>query len=501
MLDGETVELTTHDTVIADGQKAISLAGIMGGVATGVSAKTTALLIEAASFNAVTIRRTAARHKKRTDASMRFEKYLDPNHINNLLLRFLFLLNKERVAYVASADIIVLGAENEKMSLEVEHARIEQLLGVTVATEHVQNILEKLSFMVVKRERNNSVYYDITAPSFRATKEKIIPEDIIEEVGRFIGYDTIALQMPRTQLVPRDLHKTYNIRAIKQTLSHGLLMRELYGYSFFDESFLRQLNYNPDHCIEMKNPISENYTRLVTTLQPHLLKAVSDNSVDHAQLRFYEYARVYKMGVDKTISEKKSLSGIFFDRTSQLDFYQGKNYITQLLDQLPGGVSWQSADNHEYPWLSRYKTARVMHNNVYIGVVGMVEDSVMNSMCPATATAFIFEFDGDYLADYKRPITRFTPLPKYPAVYRDISMMIPLSVTVDVVTATIKKVDERVKNVVLIDFFTKQEWKDQKSLTFHVELRDDSKTLDHEEIESLLNKIIAAVERLGAVIR
>ena len=502
LLDGETVTLTPEDIVIADGNGAISLAGIMGGATTGISAKTTAVVLESANFDATTVRRSAARYKKRSEASTRFEKSLDPNHISDALTRFLFLLNAAGVSYKAADEIVSVGMLLPEKTITVAHLFIQARLGMEIEPQRVVSILEKLFFGVTTGTEKNDTIYTITVPSFRATKDVKIPEDIVEEVGRFIGYDDIPRVMPLLALSPTDLHKTHCIRAMKRFLSYGAMMRELYGYSFFDESFLHKLAWAPIDYVAIKNPISENYTRLVTTLQPHLLKAVGENSIQHPALRFYEWGRVWHMQQEKIV-EQKSLSGIFFDQEKHFDFYAGKALLTRLFEQMHMVVTWKSnsTNEHVFPWLVQHQTAQLMHNNTVIGVAGMVDDAIVQSLSPAGGSAFMFELNGDYLIEYKRPVTRCAPLSKYPSVLRDVSMLLPLSVTVDSIAATIKGVDTRIVSAVLIDFFTKPEWENQKALTFHVEIQDAAKTLEHDEVEALWNKVIAQLVVLGAVIR
>ena len=505
LLDGQTIELTPEDLVIADGGVAISLAGVMGGAATGISAKTQSVLLESANFDPVVIRRTAARHKKRSEASMRFEKSLDPNHNADALVRFLFLLDCAGASYRTSENIISLGENAQPIIITVEHVFIEARLGIKLDTHQVVSILEKLFFGVEQSVEESKVLYTITVPSFRATKDIKIAEDIVEEVGRYVGYDSLPRVMPALPLAPHDLHKTYCTRAIKHLLSYGLEMRELYGYSFFDESVLRDLAWAPTNFVAIKNPISENYTRLVTTLQPHLLRSIGENSIHHTQLRFYEWGRVWHLDGD-TISEEKSVSGIFFNQSGctgiqAIDFYAGKALVQRLFDMLHIDVSWQPNDRAEFPWLLSYQSAMLMHGTTCIGVAGMVEDAVVHSLSPAGGAAFMFELNADYLLDYKQLVTRFDSLSKYPSVRRDVSMLIPASVTTDELTHIIQAVDTRIDSVTLIDFFTKPEWKDQKAMTFHVEMCDKEKTLVASDVEAIWNGVITQLQQQGAVIR
>jgi phenylalanyl-tRNA synthetase beta chain len=501
LLDGETIELTKDDLIVADGNTPIALAGIMGGAGTGISSTTKTVLLEAAHFDPIIIRRSAAYHKKRSEASMRFEKNLDPCHNADAIKRFLFLLDRARVPYTANEQIVSLGACPEKKVITVEHTFIESRLGLLMQPERVVDILEKIDFHVVQSAENGVIVYTITVPTFRATKDVKIPEDIVEEVGRYTGYDTLSRVMPALSLRPLDLHKTHTTRAIKSLLSYGLQMRELYGYSFFDEPMLRILGWEPQGCVVIKNPVSENYTRLVTTLQPQLLKAVGENSIVHTQLRFYEWARVWYMQGDDII-EQKSLSGVCFTQNqADFDFYAGKNLLQRMFDELHMEVSWQSNNGSAYPWCSPYQTALLMHEGNKIGSAGMVQKAVVDSLSPAGGVAFIFEVNGDYLLDYRKQLTRFNPLSKYPSVRRDISMLIAAEIKTDTLIDIIKDIDARITSVTLIDFFSKPEWKDQKAMTFHVEMSDKEKTLTGDEVEKIYNQVVVQLQQQGAIIR
>ena len=499
LLDGESIELTAQDLVITDGNMPLSLAGIMGGVCTGISTRTRSILLEAAHFDPVVVRRTAARHKKRTESSIRFEKNIDPHQNVDAIKRYLFLLDRAKISYTAGAKIISLGIVPQKKIIMMRHAFIERCLGIIMDPELIVDILTKLEFGVEQSVEDDTILYTVTVPSFRATKDIKIAEDIVEEIGRYVGYDVIPRVMPALPLRPNDLHNTYTIRAIKGFLSYGLEMRELYGYSFFDESFLRELNWQPQSSIDIKNPISENYTRLVTTLQPQLLKAIGENSIAQAQLRFYEWGRVWHMS-DENILEQKSLSGVFFDH-SGIDFYTGKGLLSRMFDALHINVSWKSIEDNVFNWYSCHQAAEIVHEGISIGIAGMVDQAVVNMLSPAGGSTFIFEINGDYLLQYRKPLKRFIPLSKYPSVRRDISMMIGISITTDALVEIIKTSDHRIRDVILIDFFSKPEWKDRKAMTFHMDIEDKEKTLTSQEVDTICSHVITQLQGLGATIR
>lgn len=494
LLDGEIVELTSDDIVIADGKGALSLAGVMGGAASGISFTTSSVVLESANFDATTIRLTSARHKKRTESSMRFEKSLDPEQNADAIMRFLWLLDRENSAYISDKAITSLGSMMQRTKVTVAHDFIESRLGLKIGAEKVKTIMDRLGFELAI-EKND---YVVSIPSYRATKDINIAEDIVEEVGRFIGYDTIEKVMPAIQIKPIQLSKTFRLREIKNLLSYGLLMREICGYSFFDESFLRELSWSPTDYLIIKNPVSENYTRLVTTLQPNLFKAVQENSDGASKLAFYEWGRVWCIK-NGNPHEQRTLSGIFFDAGVGIDFYTGKELLNQLFSHLNLSIVWQK-DESEYSAWYAHQVATIMHENVVIGTAGMMNEQFIRLVAP-TGGAFTFELNGDYLLDHKQPLRQCKQLSKYPPVKRDISMLVPISSTAAELEQSIKAVDKRIEKVVLIDFFSKPDWKEQKSVTFSVEIIDYEKTLVHDEIEKLLTAIVTQLQEQGAVIR
>ena len=176
-------------------KKPLALAGIMGGKESGVSAATQSILLEAACFDAAVIRKTAMRVKKRSESSARFEKSLDPNQIVIAIERFLKLLDENGITYKVNDPIIAVGKLAPQKKLEVHHAFIEQQLGVPIDPKFVIQTLQKLDFAV----DNKDGIYHIVIPSFRATKDIAIKQDIVEEVGRFYGYDKIAEVLPSRQ--------------------------------------------------------------------------------------------------------------------------------------------------------------------------------------------------------------------------------------------------------------------------------------------------------------
>ena len=497
LLDGDTIELSDQDLVITDGKISIALAGVMGGAQTGVSSQTNSLLVEAACFDATIVRRAALRHKKRTEASARFEKSLDPLQNTKALRRFLKLLDEEKMPLAVSDHIVSLGAQIEPTHIEVSHTFIEEKIGASIDSAFIIKTLSLLEFGIETQERADQLWYVITVPSFRATKDFVFPEDIVEEVARFWGFSRIPLVLPSIQMKPSSLQPVYKRRLIKQCGAYSLHAREVQNYALFDESFLTQLQWQPEHYVEIENPVSENLKRLGTSLIPHLIKNIDQNSAEFARLRFFEWNRCWQKQKD-TVFEQKTFAGILYDQ-KQVDFYQEKESLTTIFNALHLPVTWHKAENNLQPWYHPYQTAELKYEDQSLGFAGKINQAFLSKV--VEGDAFIFELDGDALLSLIPPQEKFEPLPKYPGTNFDVSMLIPLSVTVEQITQQIKKADGRIITTSLIDFFQKEDWVDQRSITMRIFARDPEKTLTKDDIDHIYSHVTISLKDLNATIR
>jgi phenylalanyl-tRNA synthetase beta chain len=495
LLDGETVELTSQDIVVADDGKALGLAGVMGGRDSGITSSTKSILLESACFDATTIRHTAERYKKRSEASARFEKSLDPHQTVLAIERFLKLLDDVHLDYEDSNEIFEIGPSIPVIKISVSHDFIEKRLGAIIDTDFILKTLHTLEFGV---ELQGSEYI-VTVPSFRGTKDVKIKEDIVEEIGRFYGFTNLIPQLPLMELQSKNLDWVSRTRKIKQILAYAMHMRELYNYAFFDEEFLLTLKWQPEHTLEVKSPVSENWRRLVTTLIPGLLKAVAINSAEYDQLRFFELGRIWHHAKEMEVFEKKSLAGILYDKKNPINFYDAKAELTQLFDALKLEIMWQKIDHPHHPWYAPYQTAHLIHQGISVGIAGSMHPTFLNSVCPGSG--FIFELDGDFLLHHKDEIKQFVPASKYPEMVRDISLIISVDQTADAIIDLISQIDPKIISVSLIDFFEKSEWPDKRSMTFRFVISDKEKTLTKEEADAIWDNVAASLKQIGATIR
>lgn len=496
LLDDVAIELSPEDIVITDGKTPVSLAGIMGGKKSGVSKDTKQLFLEAACFDATTIRLSAARHKVRTEAAARFEKSLDPLNAVIALERFCYLLDATNIDYHAREIITVIGKEIHPHTIAISHEEIEKKLGVEIESATIQRILERIDFGVKELAIAGKPGYLITVPSFRATKDMRIKEDVVEEVARFFGFTNITPTLPYMQVAPTKSHVQRTTRLIKHLLAFKHKMQEVQTYPFFDEAFLKEIKWEPGKALEVNSPVSQNWKRLCTTLVPSLLKAVKENYIYHAQLRFFQLARTWHW--DHEVDEKKTLVGIIFDQ-KHVDFYDGKQVVTNLLAHLKIDNSFKQITKPSYPWYMPFKSAEIMHEGKSIGRCGKVNQLFFSSI--GEGDAFIFELNADILLSFKAPIMQFKSPNKYPEVERDVSIFVPIERTVQELTTVIKSIDTRIIFVMLLDFFTKKDWHDKKALTFRYIISDESKTLTKQEIDAIAENVGTALNKKGATIR
>lgn len=499
LLDNTVIELTTQDCIIADNKEVLSLAGISGGKTSGVQEPTT-FFLEAAHFDPIAIRKTAARHKKRTESSIRFEKNLDPHGNTTAIMRYIKLLDDMGITYTTPGFIISLGSFPAERTISVEHRFIVDRLGINVLPGRVEEILRALGFGIIVTDGMRGGIYQVMVPTWRA-KDIIIKEDIVEEVGRFIGYNNINPVIPVRAMVPQDQSAVFFQRTVKQQCAFALHMREVANYALYDEQFLYMLALDPHDAPPLKNPLSEHWRRLVTSLVPHLLKNVAINAANEDALRFFEWAHIWKQEQDKVL-EYTSCAGIFYDRYGKFDFYDGKTELQSLFQLLDLLVEWRKTATVQ-AWMNDYQTAALVCQDMVIGYAGMVADAIVTKAVPHTphAKIFTFELNMDAIRKLHHLEKKYEEPSKYQSVSLDISMLAPYTVTVGMLEDALARSDARIHNVVLLDSFDKPEWENSRSLTFRCVVQDSECTMTKEDIDQVQAEMQTAVKKHGVEIR
>ncbi len=497
LLDDQALSLRQSDLVVASTQKPVALAGIMGGKDSGFSDKTQDIFLEAAGFDATTLRKTAQHFKLRTEASIRFEKQLDPMQNITVLQRFLYLAHQAKVLQPVKESIVSVGQVIKPKTCIVSHNFIEKKVGGSIEQKFIQNVLKQLGFEVSMKKVKSDVKYTIMIPTYRATKDIEIQEDIVEEIVRMYGFENITYQLPSRLTEPFSTHKVQVVSQVKRYLAFACRMHEVQDYLFYDESFINRLGFKPSNTVTVKNSVSENWIQLVDSLVPHLLKNVEMNNAQCDHMRFFEWNVIWSRAAKK-YQESSSLAGIVFDKKS-VDFYAMKQELQGLWDLLGMNVVYKKPTKNLAPWYDPDKTAQVFIENKSVGFVGMIHQEFIRSV--VSGQACVFEFDGTLLSEYQKQEKTFVAWSKYQDVSYDISLFVPLKVSADQIKETILKAASSISSVELVDFYEKEEWPDKRSLTFRYQMSSKTKTFEKKEIENIAQSVIKAVKKYDAQIR
>ncbi len=496
ILDGQDLKLEPGDIVVANKKVPVSLAGIMGGATSGYQEKTQEIILEAAGFDPAMIRKTAQRLKLRSEASMRFEKDLDPMQNITALQRFLYLAKHQGILPADTKfPIVSVGKVIKAKSCKLSHEFIQSRLGMEIEPEFISKALKRLGFDVVYHKATPG--YEVTIPTYRATKDINIQEDIVEEIIRSFGFENIIPALPVRAMKPFDLQEVFIIRKIKEHLAYGLKMHEIRDYMMYDASFISKLSVDVKSAIQVKSPLSENWTMLVTSLIPHLIKAVAVNHVDHSNLRFFEFNRTWSKDA-QAMFEHKVLAGIMYDKKS-IDFYACKAEMATLFQAIGISVTYQKPQKSVPAWYDQHQVAELVYQGKVIGIAGMISYAWMHKV--VDGHAFIFEIDGEFLQNLKPADMKFKPWSKYQDVSYDISLFVPFAVSSDKLCAAIKQAHKNIIDVVIVDFFEKPEWQNHRAVTVRYTMSDPKKTMTKSDLDTIVASVANALKEYHVEIR
>lgn len=502
-IDSKKRNLDKNMLVIADDQKAIAIAGVMGGLNSEVDENSKTIILEAANFNDTSVRKTSQKLGLRSEAVLRFEKGQSIDLPEKGLYRACELFEKYAGAKVSSniADTLVKLPKSLKIRSELDY--VERLIGIKISKQKIVKILKDLEFGVIQGKD----YLNIEVPIYRTDIKA--REDLVEEIARVYGYDNIEPQEIEGVLKPvDDLLDIFWGEKISQYLE-GAGFSEVYNYSFYGEKLLKKcLLSSKDHLV-VSNAQSNDLQYLRTTLLPRLLDNAETNFRNYDEFKIFEVGHVYfTRGM-----ECKSLSGIVVGDSDEV-FYKAKGTLEFLLEKLNientiGEL--EKTKDCEY-WNMYEKGKSIQFNGAkstewgdsLLGTISICDSQVVNNFNLRNKKLAFFNFSLDQLAKRATLNKRFKPLPKYPGITLDLAFVLDKSVKAKEVKDLIFKTGgELLKKVNLFDVFAGKPLRSQeKSLAFHLVYRSDNRTLKDAEAEEVQNKIIKRLENeLGAQVR
>ncbi len=503
-LDEQEFELMAEDIVIADSGGAVALAGVMGGANSEIDESTTEIVLEAANFNPVNIRKTAQRYNQRTEAAIRFEKSLSPELTELALLRCYQLIKEILPEAEAGSGIVDAYPDRlETITVDVSTDLVRRRLGENISDERIIEILTSLDFGVEESDGLLAV----TVPHYRATKDVNIPEDIIEEVGRVHGFDNISEQAPMVPCRTPDFneHRRFE-RAVKDILSSVFNMVEVSSYSFVGEENLNRLGINDDRELRLRNPLSMEQDRLRTSLLPNLMDKIVLNQKYRDRFMIYELGRIY-LKKDRSspdlADERTMITGIVYKRNPEEPlFYNAKRISRGLIDKLmiPGAVFVPGGTLPPYAHPAR--SAGIQINGDIAGIVTELHPTVRNSF-ELTGDMALFEINGDILFQTGKKDFRFVELQKFPPVSFEVSILAGKYDYIESITSLITGAGiETVRNVEPVSIYEGDPIPEgKKSVSLKIIFAARDRTLAPEEIDKLQKDVIALLNRGGYSLR
>ncbi len=506
-LDEKKHNLSEDSLVIADSERAVALAGVMGGGDSSVTQATRDILLESAYFNPISIRRTSRRHGIFTDSSYRFERGVDNERVVAALDRAANLIAELSEGKVVKGRIDCYPKKISYPQIDLRISRTNRILGISLNREQILNVLNRLMFTTKVIDDDK---IKVNVPSFRKDIEREI--DLIEEVARLHGYEKILKTIPSSKVSVSVSTKSQVFEKEIRNILISLGLTEVINYSFIDEKYFGLMNIHQDDplrkTIKLRNPLSQNWSVMRTTLLPGIINtAVFNVNRGIYDVGIFEVGKVFipneRLPVEKMMMgcavtekvEKKIWS------KGERDFYYLKGLVESLLGRL------NIHDIEFFPvnlsYIHPQKGTCVRINNEDIGYLG--------ELSPAAAEGFdlkeklyVFELSLDKIFDNAVTEKKYTYLPKYPSIYRDIAIVLDNNIKSDDVYMIIRDTDNSIlKEIILFDYYEGKQIPDgKKSLAYSLIYRSDDRTLTDDDVNPIHEKIIKSLnDKLGAVLR
>jgi phenylalanyl-tRNA synthetase beta chain len=479
-LDDKEYELDKDILVIADLKKPIAIAGIKGGKETAITQNTKIILLESANFDPVTIRRGSIKLDLKTDASMRFSHGLDPHLTEIAVNRAAYLISKLCDGKVARGMLDNYREKVFKKKIKLDIKKVESLLGVKIKRKRIFEILKNLGFNVDKK-------FVVEVPTFR--RDVSIQEDLIEEIGRIYGYEKIEKKFPVSALVPPKKNLEIFWENFVKDILVSLGFTEVYNYSFLSKEDIENFGFEKE-AIEIENPASAFYQFLRPSLVVGLIKNVQKNQTEFSEIKLFEIGKIFK-----NKREKKMLAGVMMGEK----FFEAKGVIDTLLKKM--GISNFYFDFYKPTpqesksliW-NKKKASEIKINGKEIGFFGEISRKVIEKY-KIKDKIVAFEIDFEKLATLSSEEYEYQPFSIYPAIVRDISVLVPRNVLVeDVMNVIEESAGNLIRDIDLFDTYENLE-EERKNLAFHIIFQLSDRAILPSEVEKAFQKIVENLEK------
>ena len=499
-LDEQERELEDSDIVICDSKKILALGGVMGGLDSEVTDNTKNILLEVAQFNPQNVRKTSRRLTLSSDSSYRFERGIDVEDSIKVINRLANLIQEVAGGEILNGYVDVYPVPHENKVAELNFERLNRFVGKVIPREKVIEILRNLEIDV----KDNGETLTLTAPSYRGDLE--LEQDYFEEVIRMYGFDNIENILPRVDINKNSTLDTTKLTDRIKTICASVGLKEVINYSFIPKDALQKLKFtgvSEDKLIDISNPITEDFVTMRPTLLYSLIKNAKDNmNRNVSNIRFFEVSRTFEKAEELAKEDIKVgiiLAGendktLWNPKPVHYDFYDLKGIVEEIFSKLKfqSFSIKRSVQTEFHPG----RSADVFVGKEYIGSFGEIHPDVLENFGLNKKTVLVAEFNIELIKKYINKPFVYQGIVKYPAVPRDLALVMNENILVGDVLKTIEKIDKKVEKVELFDIYQGIGVEPgKKSVAISILLRDDSKTLEEKEINDIIDKILAKMKK------
>ena len=499
-LDEQERELEDGDIVICDNKKILALGGVMGGLDSEVTDNTKNILLEVAQFNPQNVRKTSRRLTLSSDSSYRFERGIDVEDSIKVINRLANLIQEVAGGEILNGYVDVYPVPYENKVAELNFERLNRFVGKVIPREKVIEILRNLEIDV----KDNGETLTLTAPSYRGDLE--LEQDYFEEVIRMYGFDNIENILPRVDINKNSTLDTTKLTDRVKTICASVGLKEVINYSFIPKDALQKLKFtgvSEDKLIDISNPITEDFVTMRPTLLYSLIKNAKDNmNRNVSNIRFFEVSRTFEKAEELAKEDIKVgiiLAGendktLWNPKPVHYDFYDLKGIVEEIFSKLKfqSFSIKRSVQTEFHPG----RSADIFVGKEYIGSFGEIHPDVLENFGLNKKTVLVAEFNIELIKKYINKPFVYQGIVKYPAVPRDLALVMNENILVGDVLKTIEKIDKKVEKVELFDIYQGIGVEPgKKSVAISILLRDNSKTLEEKEINDIIDKILAKMKK------
>ena len=506
-IDAEEQKLTPDMLVIADAERPVALAGVMGGFDSEITDQTVDVLLESAYFHPPSIRKTSKTLGMHTEASHRFERGADPEGVIPAINRAAQLIVEIAGGEICSGIIDIYPGKREAINIRFRPERANFVLGTEIAPNDMRDILTRLGFIV-------SDAFEVTVPTFRPDVGQEI--DLVEEIARVYGFDNIPTTLPRGDIPIPKVDPKENLRERMKTYLLQCGMMEAINYAFYHPDVfdrIRLASTDPlRQAVQIANPLSEEQSLMRTTLLPSLLANAQRNRNHQINdVQFFECSKVFIPNETGEYPDEPERvagiivgnlgAGVYGDPLRPADFFDIKGVIEGILDQC--GLSDYTITHTDHPAFHPGRRAEIRIEDKTLCVFGEAHPEVLENY-DLPHKAYLFELDFEKLINAVEPTKQFEPIPIYPSVNRDLAIVLDTDTPASRPTEIIKSAGgELVSSLHLFDVYTGDQVPEgKKSLAFAIEYRSTTETLTDEVVDQVHGEILERLEReLGATLR